>query len=138
MNYRIETLDNEPVNIWTGFEGFKWGTPEHKRVDDELKAIWEASEEPLYHIADVSRVELDVEQLMAAASSVAQGAQALWAHPKVIEVVLVTQDPAILLSINLLNQSKETGKGPYRSLNVVVVETIDAALTYARERIQSN
>jgi hypothetical protein len=135
MNYKTEKLPNEPITIWTGYEGFEWGTPEEKKSNAELRVIWEASVEPIYHIADMSYVKMDLEKLMKAAADVALGEEALWTHPKLKLAVIVTQDPLILRAAESVAQSMESGAGPYHQVPMMIVGSVDEALDYIRDQM---
>lgn len=138
MNYKIEKLANEPIDIWIGYKDFKWGTPEQEQCDAELEALWEASPELVYHIADTTQMVLDIDQLMKSSAHVAYGQQALWTHPKLKLVIVVSQDPAIIHSIELLNQSLQAGKGVYQQVPVMVMTSVEAAIAYAREQVRQD
>jgi len=136
MNYKTEKLPNEPITIWTGYEGFEWGTDEGEETNVQLRAIWGASKEPIYHIADMSYMSLNLEQLTKAAADVAFGEDALWNHPNLKLAIIVTQDPAILQAAKSMAQAIESGQSPYQRVPMMVVETLDEALACIRNELR--
>lgn len=135
MNYKTVKVPNEPITIWTGYTGFEWGSPEEDVADDEIRAIWDASNRPVYHIADMSHLKLDLEQLMQATASVAFGEQALWSHPKLKLAIIVTQDPVILQAAQSMIQATEAGDSPYSQVPMMVLESVDEALDCIRNQM---
>jgi hypothetical protein len=136
MNYEFKNLlPNEPITIWTGYEGFEFGSPEEEEIDNKVRAVWTASEEPVYHIVNMSQLKLDLNQLMVAAAGAAFGEDALWSHPNLKMAIVVTQDPIILQAVGSMIQSMETGQSPYSQVPIMLLESVDEALEYIRAEL---
>lgn len=134
MHYTTEKLPNEPITIWTGYEGFEWASTEEQQSNDELRVIWDRSPELVYHIVDMSHMSLNLEQLMKAAADVALGEDALWNHPKLKIAIIVTQDQAIVQAVTSMIQAAESGQSAYARVPMMTMSSVDVALDYSRKQ----
>jgi hypothetical protein len=135
MKYTIEDLPNEPINIWTPYEEWDW--KDTKESDARLNALWGASTEPVYHIANILHSKFSMEDLMAISANVAYGQGSLWTHPNLKMVILVSQDPLILKAIANVAESLKKGKGVYMQVPFIGMDSLDKALAYARQEIRN-
>lgn len=128
MSSKVQKLPGEPITIYTA--------PENADLDDLpaasrlLTDVLDQQQEPVYHIANMLGVRLlDPEGLRTLAMNAVLGKEALFRHPMIKEVIIVSSDPALLMTAEAL----DTALSPFR---IRVFRSLDEALKYARSQIK--
>ncbi len=132
MHYTIQKLPNEPITIWTPMDEWDW-VADSPESNAKVVALWDASDEAVYHIANTQHYNWNLEGLTTAAASAAFGENPLFTHPKLKGVIIVTQDPKVLFAINAVVESMKGGGSLYRSSPVLAMSTLEEALAYIRK-----
>jgi hypothetical protein len=124
--YKIERLPGEPILIHTLLEG--WSVADDMPVNiDQLIEHLDAADEPLYYIGDLSSgLRLSLQDVILAANRTARGSNALFHHPNLRELLMVTDLKLFELAARGLD-SQAFGNVP-----VSVFQTLEEALEYAR------
>ncbi|GAB4554793.1 MAG: hypothetical protein OHK0023_25350 [Anaerolineae bacterium] len=128
FTYRVEQLADEPIVIdWIGAA---YAMAEHSEPNsDAIRAILEAAEQPLFFIFELSEANFSLDDIMAGASRGAHSTQGLLRHPKMRQMVVVTQSR--LLKLAAIGMKSVT----FGRLNVKVCSSLDEALTYCRAEV---
>ncbi len=132
MHYTLQKLPNEPITVWTPTNEWDWEVDLPLSVIDIL-AIWEPLNEQVYHIINTQHYHWNLDGLTAGAASVAFGDNAMFAHPKLKMAVIVTQDPKVRFAVTSMLSSMQSGTGVYKSVPMVLMDTLDEALAYIRK-----
>ena len=132
-----EKLPNEPITIWTPYEGWNWvrDTPLSQTV---LRKIWNESDEQMFHIANVLNIKVNLDDLIFASANVAYGENALFDHPKLKSTIVVTKDPMITLAIGNMIDAMKRNTGVYVQVPLMLMDSLEKALDYAREQRKSS
>jgi hypothetical protein len=125
MSFLVETHPSEPVIIQTF-------NPDYHLLNEiahsnraTYEAIDNAPHDKVYLI-DIFNFKITIDEIVAGANRVARGEKSLWHHPKLKQVVLVTQDETLRLAAAGM-ASKAFG-----NLSVPVFATLDEAMAYVR------
>jgi hypothetical protein len=125
--YTVEKLPDEPiVYSWLSES---WSASELPAVLDALAAIFDAADELLFYISSVGNISLKIEEVITSASLLARGTNALFHHPNIREILLVTEVKLVQLAAKGLD-SDVFGNLPVKSF-----ESEDEAFAYARAQI---
>lgn len=124
MSYSTEKLANAPVVINTWFPDFD-PSRELELNLFEIRGLLEQQSAPVIYVANLMDVDLDFQQLVLASAEFAHGANALYHHEKVREVIVATNNE----SVHMASQNMDTEV--YGNLKVRIFGTLDEALDYA-------
>ncbi len=122
----VEKLPGEPILVSTVFEA--WNSVDE--LGDGLNQAIEhldAADEPLYLVADVSGLKLDLRDVILVANQTARGSKAILHHPNLREFLVVTDLKLFELAARGLD-SEIFGNVP-----VSVFGTLEEALEHARD-----
>lgn len=129
MPYTIRKLPDEPIVI------FKLGATYNTQLEREAAVrnflgIIEHVEAPIFLMIDASDMEkMGLDDIMVGSASAARGENALFHHPNIRQIVIVTRNPAFRMAAEGL------GYDVYGNLFVPVYENIEDALAFARGRL---
>ncbi len=132
MHCNIQKLPSEPITIWTPTDGWDW-VADTPQANADFMALWEVSDEQVFHIVNTEAYQFDLEGLSVGAAAVAFGENALYAHPKLKTAIIVTQDPKVLFAIKTMIDSMKKGSGAYKAVPMLTMSTLDEALAYCRQ-----
>lgn len=93
------------------------------------KASYEAIDNAPYdkvYLLDIFNFKITIDEIVAGANRVARGEKSLWHHPKLKQVIILTQDETLRLAAAGM-ASKAFG-----NLSVPVFATVDEAMEYIR------
>lgn len=126
MKERYTLIPGEPIIIYTSppdgdLNNLAEVTAYHKTLLDQLT-------EPVFHIADMTALDVDLTGIMQLAGNAGFGEHAPFHHPMIREVLIVTPDPALTLA------AKGLGEGIYGNIPVQVFNSVESALGYARRQ----
>lgn len=133
MKYTLEQPANEPITIWTGYEEWDW-VRDTAESDAKIVVMWNASREPVYHIVNVLNIKFNVQDLMVASAGATYGETALWKHPNLKQVIVVTRDPLVLSAMKIMGDATKQGTGVYEQVPMMAMDTVEKALAYVREQ----
>jgi hypothetical protein len=125
--HEIEKLPGEPILVSTVFGA--WSSGDELELGDSLDQVIEyldAADEPLYYVADVSGLKLDLPDMILTANQTARGSKAILHHPNLREFLVVTEAKLIELA------SRGLGSEVFGNVPVAVFQTLEEALAYAR------
>jgi hypothetical protein len=121
---KVEKLPGEPITIYTA--------PEDADLDDlpaanrMLTDILDRQRRPVYHIANMSAARpFDLDGLKRLASNALLGKDALFRHPMIKAALIVSEDPAVVMTVESLDASLHI-------LNIKSFRSLAEALEYAR------
>ncbi len=124
--YKIEKLPGEPILVHTTFEGWSMADDLPASIDQAMEHL-DAADEPLYYISDLSSgLRLSLQDVILGANWTARGGNAVFHHPNLREMLVVTDTRLIELAARGLD-SEAFGNVP-----VSVFGTLEEALEYAR------
>lgn len=122
MSYIIERLPNKPVILQTFHSDFD--TPEWEGSAAELVRLLDDLREPVYFICDMTQISLGLDNVISAANRATTGSEPIFHHPKIQEIVLVSNDALVKLAAWGLNTVV------FCNMKVWVFGTLDEALAY--------
>ncbi len=123
MSYTIETYTTHPAVVQTFNLDYDLVSEIPHSNRDSRAAIDTAPYDKVYLI-DVFNFHITIDDIIRGANIVARGANPLWHHPKLKQVILVTEDET--LRIAAVGMSADVFGG----LKVPVFATLDEALAY--------
>ena len=125
MSFTVEKLANDPVIVQTFNEDYDLANEiklSNAKMFDTLDAV---TEEKVY-LVDVFKFDISFEDIVKGANIVARGERPLWHHPKLKQIVLVTEDATLRLAAEGMESSVFGG------LKIPVFATVEEALVYTR------
>lgn len=125
MSFTVEKLPNDPVIVQTFNEDYDLAN-EIKLSNAKMFETLDAVTEEKVYLIDVFKFQISFEDIIKGANIVARGERPLWHHPKLKQIVLVTEDPALRLAAEGMESSVFGG------LKIPVFATVDEALVYTR------
>ncbi len=126
MSYHIEKYPDEPIIVNTLYEDFDYVTENDPATAAEF-ALLEAATDPQYLIVVFYWVP-DVQEMLEGSSAVARGPNAIWHHPKIKQLLIVTTSEVIKAILVGMASSEMFG-----NLNAKMFDSLDDALAYARQ-----
>jgi hypothetical protein len=130
-NYTIQRLPGEPIILGKAFAA--WNTAaDMPAFTQHLLRLLDDCAERVFWIADMSDWRPDVMELIITAHEMARSTTAVARHPKIREVIAVSQLPGVELAARGLNSQA------FRFTHVRVCRTVEEALDYARQQIQTS
>jgi hypothetical protein len=130
MNYKIEVIPDEPIILATLYAHYSLAVDDPV-ANNEARAIMDKSGEPMFMIMDVTDLSLSLDDLVQAANRDARGEQAIFHHPKLLELLVVTHSAMIQLAV------KGITTVTFGSVHAKAFGTVDEALAYARAQKMS-
>lgn len=128
-NYTIQRLPGEPIILGKAFAA--WNTAaDMPGFTQHLLKLLDEGDDPVFWIADMSDWRPDVMELILTAHEMARSTTALTRHPKIREVIAVSQLPGVELAARGLNSEA------FRFTHVHVFRTVEEALVYVRRRLR--
>lgn len=123
MSYTIETYTTHPVVVQIFHADYDLMNEIAHSNRDSRAAIDAAPYDKVYLI-DIFNFDITIDEIIRGANIVARGANPLWHHPKLKQVILVTEDET--LRIAAAGMSADVFGG----LKVPVFATLEEALDY--------
>lgn len=126
MSYEYKTLPAESTIVLTLHEDFNFKR-DLATTTPEAIAMLNGLTRPVFWVVHI-RGKLDIEDLLLATKDVSQGPDAVWRHPMIREVVVVSSD--------LLVQAAAPGfdTDAFGNLKIQVFADLDQALAYVRSQ----
>ncbi len=124
----IRKLENENITIYTAPTRSLLESLD--ATNQVLLDILNEQTEPVIHIADMSAADVDFEDILKISANAAYGEDALFRHPMIAEVLVVTEDPAMALAAQGMTTDAYFSHG--KDFILKVFSTLDEALAYAR------
>lgn len=131
MIYQAEKLPNEPITIWTPYEGWNWAR-DSTESNAKFHAIWNAESEQIYHVVNMLHIKVSLEDLMFAASGAARGEDSFLTHPKLRLVVIITQDPPVIMAITNMMENAKGDDPLYKHIPMMLMDSLEKALETIR------
>jgi hypothetical protein len=125
--YKIEAVPGEPAILVTLFE-------QHSIARDmpntmaEVRVMLDNSKIPMFLIMDSTRLSPSIDEIIAGSNLGARGAQPIFQHPNLREVVVVATSKLLMFAVRGLDSIAFGG------LNANVFETIAEAIDYVHSR----
>ncbi len=127
MSYALEKIHGEPIVLFTGHRDFHVAR-ELDKASHEVVRLLDAQSEPVFLIQDELRQPVpDVEEMIEAGGALAVGNHAIYRHPMLAGVIIVTQNEVTHALYDGLDSDI------YGHVHVRIVETLEDAFAYARE-----
>jgi hypothetical protein len=128
MSYTIEQLPGEPIVLVTFANPFDIRTDIPLFVE-ELRAIFDASPEPLIDITDTRGLKIAFGDIVAGMAMLTRGTMSVLNHPNVARYIIVADSDLIRVAGQALGQRQ------YGNLRVSVVKDPGEAQRLAREAV---
>lgn len=126
MSYSVEKLPGEPIILYVGHQDHQVAV-EIENVVLDVTRLLDAQSEPVYFVNDLRAERTPtVDELIMAADLLARKASAMYHHPMVRKLVVVTNNEVIRAAYQG-GASKIFG-----NIHAVIFDTLDEALAYAR------
>ncbi|MBN2304760.1 MAG: hypothetical protein JXQ72_09805 [Anaerolineae bacterium] len=125
--YTVQKLPDESIVIITTHEGYD----PSQHVTEAAKAVNRVLDKvsgPVVFIQDLTSVKTDMDDIMVAADTTGRGDAAPFHHANIGEIITVTQDPIL----RRVFEGMQTDT--YGNIKMVILDTLDEALAYARQR----
>jgi hypothetical protein len=128
MSYTFEKLPGEPILLNVLSETYDIGR-DASASTEQLLDLLDTMDVPAFLIIDARGLEMNFGDMVAGLGPATRGEAAVFRHPNIREIVLVTTS-------NLGNMAaKALGQLQYGGLNSSAFETLDEALAYVRDRV---
>jgi hypothetical protein len=128
--FTVERLPDEPI-IYS-WVSESWTTDELSSYVEEVIALLDAVGGPVIYISDAREANLNVQDIIIGASTIARGTNTLLHHPNLKECVQVSASKLLQLA------AKGMDSDIFGNVKVKICETYDEALAYARARIDED
>ena len=122
MAYQYQILSDEPAVILTLEKDFNFKTDLELATPEALDILNQCTE-PVFWVVHIL-ASMDVEDLLLGTAVVSQGPSALWRHPMIKEVLLISPQAIVQASAPALSGDV------FGNLNVRPFESLDDALAY--------
>jgi len=128
QSFHHDLLPNEPIVVATMHEDFNFArdTPAAAQA---LSEILDSFHEPVYYVNDSRALKPDFSSLVTALAQVTRGDLAVFKHPNIREILVVTDSSLLALAAKALQQAQ------YGGMSASVYGSVDEALDYARGQI---
>ncbi|NDJ75070.1 MAG: hypothetical protein GYB65_02330 [Chloroflexi bacterium] len=124
--YGIQKLPDGPITLYTATRDA------HLRVlalsNQALRDVLDAQSDPVIHIADMRAAQLSFQDMITLAANAAWGQNALFRHPMIREVLIVTRDEVLCLTAQSLTSDS------YGTIPIRLFSNLSEALAYARSQ----
>ncbi|NDJ77922.1 MAG: hypothetical protein GYB65_16860 [Chloroflexi bacterium] len=126
--YTIEKLIDQPVIVLTVQKDYdvQRDMPT-SRVD--LVRILDTLDEPVFYVLDLSRLTVSFDDIMQGAALGARGEGASWHHPKLRDILWVTDEQVIKVAVEGLKSDA------FGHLNIKLFGSVDDAVDYALDQV---
>ena len=126
MNYTCKKLPGEPITIWTPLK--TWNAERDiPQANVKLVALWDAADSFIFHIVNLEKHILSIADMLRHITNAVYGSTALYAHPSLREILIVSTDPALH---SLIKQAQTEPSAVIHDIRHFA--SLDAALAYAR------
>lgn len=130
MNYKIEVIPDASTVKVTMYEQYSFEVDDPV-ADQEIIDILEKSDESMFLIVDLIQRPLSLDDVIHSSNKDARGENALFHHPKVKGLLVVTESDMVRLAAKGLNTVT------FGNVNARAFKTADEALDYARSQVAS-
>jgi hypothetical protein len=130
MGFHAEVFQDEPILMVTLDGEFTVGgtLPD---LMAHVVGVLDAAPQKLFYVVDMRNMKVSFEDVMNGANVAARGAGSFLHHPNIREIVLISTDKMIALSVQGL-------RSPVFGLeSVSLFPTVEEALSYARQQMVS-
>jgi hypothetical protein len=128
-HYTLERLPDEPIIL--GQATAEWNSAtDLAAFTQHLLILLREAEAPVYWIADMTAWKPNINELIVTAHEIARTTNAIARHPKLRQVIVISQNRAVEMSAKGLNSPA------FGFVSMAVFPTVDAALEYAREHVR--
>jgi hypothetical protein len=124
MTYQYEIVSDKPAVILTLEKDFNFKTDLEIATPEALDILNQCAE-PVFWVVHVL-APMDVEDLLLSTAEVSRGPNAVWRHPMIKEVLLISPQAIVQASAPALSSDM------FGNLNVRLFESLDDALAYIR------
>jgi hypothetical protein len=124
MTYQYEIVSDKPAVILTLEKDFNFKTDLEIATPEALDILNQCAE-PVFWVVHVL-APMDVEDLLLSTAEVSRGPNAVWRHPMIREVLLISPQAIVQASAPALSSDM------FGNLNVRLFESLDDALAYIR------
>lgn len=129
--FTITRLPSEPI-LLCQVAPYYSPNPNMEQLDTAVSAILDRADESLFCVSDLTNITFDDSDLLVTVARSTVEEQALWRHPKLRKLVLVTSLPIIHTALDAIQARTAGGR------HVEVFETLDEALVYCRAQIAAD
>jgi hypothetical protein len=128
MSYTVKKLPGEPILISVMGEAYDIGRDASASAQ-QLLDLLETLDVPVFLVADMREIRANFGDVVAGLGAATRGEAAVFRHPNIREVVVVTTSDLLGMAAKALGQLQ------YGGLRASVFETLDEALAYVRDRV---
>lgn len=128
MTYKLTQFENEPI-LLVSLEADFSVRHDQPVSDAETRAILEASPTKLFNIVDLTRLRLNMDDVIAGAHNGTAHEEAVWRHPKNELVIFVSPNRMVQVAAKGLSATAFGG------IETRTFNTVDEALTWVRAHI---
>ncbi len=129
--FTITRLPSEPI-LLCQVAPYYSPNPNMEQLDTAVSAIMDRSDESLFCVSDLTNITFDDSDLLVTVARSTIDEQALWRHPKLRKLILVTSLPIIHTALDTIQSLTAGGR------HVEVFATLDDALAYCRAQIAAD
>lgn len=129
MPFNFELHTDRPILVNTS--DLQGNSDEIAAMADEAKTWLDRLDHRVYYIINLGNTRLDLGNLMNSAEFAARGSAAPLHHPNIIEAMVVTTDPLIVMAAKSVNSYL------FGNLHLRIFSTLDQALSYVGEKVTS-
>jgi hypothetical protein len=131
VHYTLARLADEPIILGQAFADWNSVTDLAAFTQHLLMLLREANE-PVFWIADMTAWKPNINELIITANEVARTTNAIARHPKLRQVIVISQNRAVEMSAKGLNSQV------FGFVSMAVFPSVEAALEYARKQLRES
>lgn len=129
MSYHFELYPGRP--ILENQVSVRFTADDIQRMAGEAREQLDGLEERVYYIINLGELQLNLGELMLAARYAAQGSSPPLHHPNIIENIVITTDPMIVMAARSVNSVV------FGNLHLTVFGTLAEALDYIEAKLSA-
>lgn len=128
MNYKVEVIPDEPIVKIELYKHYSFVTDD-PIATDKARQILNQSDEPMFMLMDVTDLSMSLEDVIKSTNNDARGEDAIFHHPKLIELLVVTRSKMIQLAVKGLTTVT------FGNVKAKAFQTVDEARIYVRSKM---
>ena len=125
MSYTLELLEDLPV-LFVSFGADAQLGELVTTINEEAFAIFEAQSKPIYYVVDTRNMKFNFNDILTGVQESTKGSRALLVHPKMKQLIVITNSKAISTVVKGLNTVT------FGNINALVFDSVEEALNHIR------
>lgn len=129
MNYQITKIPDVPLVMVRANQNFG-DAASVKAYAQDLKALYDSLDAPVYQIADLTDFNLNFDELVSAFQIVMRGENSIVRHPNNLGLLVVTHNRFYEIALRGLNTAT------FGYVEILTFATVEAAMSWVKDRVR--